>query len=112
MKYLRLYEDSNNDNFEDICYSIENLFIEICDKYDVRSNDYKFYRHKKEESETSRGSFTYIDKENWIGLYMKIPNNKVSTSAPTALNSYFYNIDELKNSKGNLKKILQNSQKG
>ncbi len=71
MKYLKLFESS--DDFEDICYSIENMFItHIADKYDISSKNYSFYRHRSEKDASH-----YDHRRNYVVLNVKIEFDKI-----------------------------------
>ena len=72
MRHLKFCE-SNEGDFEDICYSIENMFItHIADKYDIRAKDYSFHRHVGEKN-----SVHHDFRQNFVILKWMIDADRI-----------------------------------
>jgi len=100
-------ESFKNDDFEDRCFDIENLFIDLCSKYSVYKNDILqnppiFNRVKADKS-----SNHYLYKKNRIDCSIKIPIDKISNDdinlslslnqkPNIPFNSYINSIDDRK----------------
>lgn len=79
MKHIKLFENLADD-FEDVCYEIENLFLHVADKYNITSKNYSFYRHKSEKDASH-----YDHRRNYVVLNMKIEFDKILKESDTSI---------------------------
>lgn len=85
---LKLYEEFSIDyTFEDYCYSIENLFIDMCDKY---SSKYTFVRNRADKNASH-----YFDRLNSVICSAKFDESKVCIGVIPDRYYYDINSDDL-----------------